>query len=424
MSVLARAGMYVTRKWKKTTILFLLLTTMSTLVMSGLAIIDAKDQQATQVRGSTGGSFTVLVPVEQQQKYLTKDNVKRIADTEGVKAYNAAMPYGIDVLEKTKPNSTGMPMLDSMMFGYGCFNSEYHQLFQSHEYQLVEGRHVKEQGHEAIIAKRFAQKNNLHVGDKFQFHLQTAAYNNPNYHEAADKQELTVVGIYDVDDKRARKFDRENQTDMSSFIDKEDWIFTSMDVADQMVAADPGVYGLDQATFFVDDAAELGSVIEAVKSIPGIDWTYYTIHTNDQTYRDVAGSVASMSSLVSTLVVVTTVVSGVVLALVLTMWMRSRRSEIGVFLALGIGKPTIIAQCVAESLMVAALGFPAGFALARGLAGWLGSLFGKTAADIHVSWGHLISVAWVGSALLIAAVLASCWSVMRFKPKTILAQMS
>ncbi|MDR2974480.1 MAG: FtsX-like permease family protein [Propionibacteriaceae bacterium] len=424
MQVVKRALLYIVRKWMKTAILFLLLTTISTLLMSGLAMLDANQKQATQVRGSTGTSFTVKAPVSAKQTYLTDDQVKRIGATEGIRAYNAAMPYSVDLLGLKKPNSSGIPMLDSMMFGYGSYNSEYHALFLSHEYQLVEGRHVKDRGSEALVAKRFAQKNNLKVGDKFPIHLSTMNYMDPTYHDKADKHELTIVGLYDVDDKRARTYDKNNQSDMSAFIDKEDWIFTSMDVAETMVKADPGTYGIDQATFYVDDAAQLGTIIDRVKQLPGIDWSYYTLQTNDVTYQNVADSVSSTTSLISTLIIITTVVSVLVLVLLLSMRMHARRSEMGVFLALGIGKPRIVAQCLLESLIVAAIAFPAAYLLARSLATHLGTLFGKAPDTVAVTTGHLATVAIWGSLLLIAAVLASCWTVMRVTPKQILAQMS
>src|SRR5699024_10083533 len=47
------------RKWKKTLLVFCLLLAITTLVLSGLAIADAQEEQAEEVRGTTGASFTV-----------------------------------------------------------------------------------------------------------------------------------------------------------------------------------------------------------------------------------------------------------------------------------------------------------------------------------------------------------------------------
>ena len=59
MNLGLRAILYTARKWKKTLLVFCLLLAITTLVLSGLAIADAQEEQAEEVRGTTGASFTV-----------------------------------------------------------------------------------------------------------------------------------------------------------------------------------------------------------------------------------------------------------------------------------------------------------------------------------------------------------------------------
>ena len=59
MNLGIRAILYSARKWKKTLLVFFLLLSITTLVLSGLAIADAQEEQAEEVRGTTGASFTV-----------------------------------------------------------------------------------------------------------------------------------------------------------------------------------------------------------------------------------------------------------------------------------------------------------------------------------------------------------------------------
>ena len=54
-----RAVLHTVRKWKKTLLLFFLLLFITTLVLSGLAIADAQEEQSEELRGVTGASFTV-----------------------------------------------------------------------------------------------------------------------------------------------------------------------------------------------------------------------------------------------------------------------------------------------------------------------------------------------------------------------------
>ena len=59
MNLGIRAILYSAREWKKTLLVFFLLLAITTLVLSGLAIADAQEEQAEEVRGTTGASFTV-----------------------------------------------------------------------------------------------------------------------------------------------------------------------------------------------------------------------------------------------------------------------------------------------------------------------------------------------------------------------------
>lgn len=59
MSPFKRAFFYITRKRGKTLLLTLLILVISTLVLCGLASLDAEEQQSSDLRGATGTSFTV-----------------------------------------------------------------------------------------------------------------------------------------------------------------------------------------------------------------------------------------------------------------------------------------------------------------------------------------------------------------------------
>ena len=54
MNLGIRAILYSARKWKKTLLVFCLLLAITTLVLSGLAIVDAQEEQAEEVREPPG----------------------------------------------------------------------------------------------------------------------------------------------------------------------------------------------------------------------------------------------------------------------------------------------------------------------------------------------------------------------------------
>ena len=103
MNLGLRAILYTVRKWKKTLLVFFLLLAITTLVLSGLAIADAQEEQAEEVRGTTGASFTVERNLStggwandsdgtySTQELITKDMIQKIASVEGITGYDASI---------------------------------------------------------------------------------------------------------------------------------------------------------------------------------------------------------------------------------------------------------------------------------------------------------------------------------------------
>ena len=154
-----RAVLYTIRKWKKTMLIFCLLLSITTLVLSGLAIADAQEEQAEEVRGTTGASFTVERNVStggwssgsggsySTQEYLTADMMEKIAEVDGIKGYNASIRTILCLSDSNgnwleQMNPTGHAMVDCQFYSYGCINSEYHSLFLSGALVMCEGRGI------------------------------------------------------------------------------------------------------------------------------------------------------------------------------------------------------------------------------------------------------------------------------------------
>ena len=85
-----RAVLNTVRKWKKTLLLFCLLLFITTLVLSGLAIADAQDEQSEELRGVTGASFTVNANNGYTLQPVTDGMIAEIAAIDGVESYNTS----------------------------------------------------------------------------------------------------------------------------------------------------------------------------------------------------------------------------------------------------------------------------------------------------------------------------------------------
>lgn len=420
MNLGTRAILYTARKWKKTLLLFCLLLSITTLVLSGLAISDAQEEQAEELRGTTGASFTVERDIStggwtsgySTQKFLTDAMIQEIAAADGIAGYDASLI--------TLPKfftGDGKALVTEKNFSYYCYgsyNSKYHELFLSGRFELAEGTHITDDVENGcLISRQLADRNGLKVGDTV-----TGIYYPENNTPAVD---MEIIGIFDI---VADKEDKVNMYDDASYYDYSNYIFCSMQASENLIKGWGGDGdGISEAYYYVMDAAQLENVIKRVKNIPSINWNNYKITVNDEVYQNISDPLSDTGTLITTLIVVITVVSMVLIILILSMSIRSRKKEMGILLAVGIAKPAVILQYAIETLLIAAAAFPLAYLSSKQAAGMLGTLFGKTAENVIVTTQHFTLVAALGTILLIAAVLISCIPAMRLKPKEILSQM-
>ena len=139
-----RAVLHTVRKWKKTLLLFCLLLFITTLVLSGLAIADAQEEQSEELRGVTGASFTVNANNGYTLQPVTDEMIEEIAAIDGVESYNTsqytiANLYNQDTLMKGTDEREGVA---DLFYATGCLDSEYSPMFLTGALRLTEGRHV------------------------------------------------------------------------------------------------------------------------------------------------------------------------------------------------------------------------------------------------------------------------------------------
>ena len=424
-----RAVLYTIRKWKKTMLIFCLLLSIATLVLSGLAIADAQEEQAEEVRGTTGASFTVERNVStggwssgsggsySTQEYLTADMMEKIAEVDGIKGYNASIRTILCLSDSNgnwleQMNPTGHAMVDCQFYSYGCINSEYHSLFLSGALVMCEGRGIDTSiDNGIVISKEMAEKHDLKVGDTIQ------AVNNPL---SSDKtRELKIIGLFEI---VADKTDEKNNYNEASYYDYANNAFVS-EAAMKDLLENYADVGYAAADFFVTDPKQLEVIIQQVQNIDSINWNNFQIIANDEVYQNISASLSNTGTLITTLIIVVTVVSMILIIVILSMSIRGRKRETGILLAVGIVKPAVILQYVLETLLIAVVAFPLAYLSGKRVAGTLGTLFGKAAENVIVTPEHFMLGAVVGGILLVAAVLVSSISTMRLKPKQILAQM-
>ena len=231
---------------------------------------------------------------------------------------------------------------------------------------------------------------------------------------------MEILGIFEV---VADKNDEATMYDASTMWDFSEYAFCSKAAMEAMCVNYGDGNKIQEADFFVTDAAQLESVINEVQSISSINWDHFIVTANDEVYQNISSALSDTTTLVTTLIIVITAVSMVLIILILSMSIRSRKREIGILLAVGIEKYAVLLQQMLEICLVAIVAFPMAYLTSREMAGTIGTLFGKAAENVIVTPQHFVLVGAAGAGLLSIAVLVSCIPVMRMKPKAILSQM-
>ena len=94
----------------------------------------------------------------------------------------------------------------------------------------------------------------------------------------------------------------------------------------------------DNVTFFVDDPAQLDTVMDELETLDGLNILDYEVAVDDTMYRTTVDPLLSIRNLVAVVVAAAAAGCFVVLCIVFTMWVRSRRREVAIYLSLGFRK--------------------------------------------------------------------------------------
>ena len=462
MNTLKRAFLYTMRKKTKTLILFLVLVTISTFILTGLSIYKAADDSALSLRQSVGGSIRLELDKSNNKNWryqqaaggmlveyvgtpITDRDIQKIMSIDGVKAYNGLGDGSVFAKD--------FSFISGFSFGAGSdysrlpsvTDSEYFNFFTRKAFQLVEGRHIKEgDDHVVLISTAIAEKNALKLGDTITVQC---CYDSGIYPDVT----LTIIGIY--------AYEADNEFNTTS-TDKRNRLIIDHKAMQEIMQRDVIQYdnGVD---FYVDDPREMERIASQIKALD-LDWDSFTLTMDNSAYEAVASPLTAMQNLIVWLIVGCVAVSVGILVLILSMWIRQRRHETGILLSVGISKSGILLQYTIEVLMIAVVAF--------GLSFYTSSLISQGVSDlifhqvsesqplpeielpddgteylditgqyipydtsnvetlesvqVDVSPDYLLYIYIFGMLLIVFSVSAASISVIQMKPKKILSQMS
>lgn len=494
MSFMHRAFLYVTRKTARSLSLLLILLVIATLALSGAAIKEAVGTAQLNVRQALGGSFMLQQNTSDSSKWvstsvgqygstsyyggapLTEELASYIQDNvAGITGCNAAytnytvpVAQGDSILELVESEDdegeaiaplTEYEDLDSTVSTYASTNTSYSSYFHGGYLELVEGRHlVAGDKNVALVSKELAELNGLKVGDRIALRMPSFKASMLNYEASDTSVEVEIVGLF-------RPTVKSTTALPGSSWSMDNSIFTTMEVV-RTARPDMGDESYENISFYVDDPGEIDRIVSEVQNLPDVDPSDFVVSVDSSSADAVMEPLANMDRLVSVLIALVLVVGAVILCLVLAARVKDRMHESGVLLSLGLSKGSIVAQYLAEILLVAVLAFPgavfvSGFvaqavgnqlldysldstpqasSTSSGLGDPLDGVYSMTSSDlapqfeganesltqIDVSVEPLTVAVLYGVCLLIicGAVLIATLPVLRMRPREIVARLS
>ncbi len=479
MSITKRAFLYVTRKRGKTVLLFAILLIMATFVLTGLSIWKASEAAQLDLRQSLGGKFDIFVDWN-NSPYVVKETVQdNEIDEETGKTSNSFLMYStvqftpediaaikavpgvkycsarlddlvpfeeLSLFPGTVPSAEEYRQRTKMM---GVCSSADDELFTSGTLTLTEGQHISTGDQNvAIISHDLAEKSGLKIGDT----LTTHSYNREDKKFTGKEIRVKIIGLYTPN--VVEQFGEA----VTAYDKIQNRVFVDLQTAVSVDGGDIN-YGFSAINVTIDDPQNMEQIISAVRAMPDIDWTAFTVNVDNETYENAAAPLAALNELVMTLLLVIIAVSAIILALLLTLWTKTRIHEIGVFLSVGIKKSAIIGQYLIEILLIAVLAFGLSYFTSNAIAGQIGNRLLEQSAQagpevdgeivaaansievgadtliekplptengikVSVGLGNLALLYLIGIVIIIAAVSTASITVMRLKPREILSKMS
>ena len=451
MGSFKRAVLYITRKKKKSILMFFILFCIATAVLSGISIKKATSIARQNSSKETANTFEIQNNLATNfTGTMPESLVNKVSKVNGIKNYDASV-QGIGLvfkqLQNVEPKNNTVQYTDKQyknLFPVEAHKfTEYDTKFMSKSFRLVEGRHLVEgDKNKVLVHKALAEKNNLKVGDRIIGTKDSLDYNASK--DAPSEYDLEIVGI----------FESQNTDRMGSKLEiPENLILSDMNTLNALYGYSKGNSQYTSAVFNTNKNVD--DVISDVNKIQE-NWSLYNISKSDDTFLALSKSFDSLEKIVNMLLIGSIIVGIIVLSLVLAFWIQGRIHETGILLSIGVGKFKIISQYIIELLLISVLAFGTSYFSSKMLSQNIGDAMVSQASkqavqevqqgfggmslgydansslatqtvdgiDVDVSLKEVLYVYAIGATIIISSVMISSSSIIRLKPKEILSKMS
>ncbi|MDO4871969.1 MAG: FtsX-like permease family protein [bacterium] len=427
MKTLEKSVAYISRKKKRTAIIFVILSVMLTSLYACLNILKSSAELEKTLYQISNSSFSI-VRKDGQENFKFED-IKSVKSVKEIKEFlpeyqalaQASGKKAVENGEQQVQREDLGEALKNTLAVQAVRNSSKNTLFSSGVFKLKKGAHLEANGAKVLIHEAFANKNNLHVGDKISFEFVDSNG------KKNSKTEFEIAGIFEG--KKQEKY-----TGLSADL-SENTVFADFETSQRALGNANDKALLNKISLHAETPEKLDLAMKKVEKLK-IDWSKYKIEKNTAAFENTLESIGGIRKIINLTAGLIVVGGGVVLILILILWLRERVYEIGILLAIGTRKIVIAVQFILELVLVsipaAAISLIAGNlllgAISKGLSGGeetanvapnlaSGGFEMSNLATFAQSYGILLAV-------MILAVILSSAMILTKKPKEILSKIS
>ena len=447
MNLVKRACLYLVRKKGKTVTLLAFLLVMATLMLTCLSIQSATETANANIKKALMGYFTINA--RQLETGITEDTLNQILSIDGLSGNYTLRSYSYANYSDADGNLLEINTEDAAQVPEGYenagrivanTNSDNDSYFTDGGFELVEGTAITSANNKnsVLIHEKFSERNGLSVGDT----MRLTDVTDENRTISA-----TVAGIF-TNTKEQDSIGIAPSYDLYDNI-----VFTDLSTASYLLYGTEGETSVQYGDFYVNDPDELDRIMAEVEEIEGVNWDNCTLTRYDNDYQNAKESLEGLQNIVFIAIAVVSVICFLVLALFLTLRLRGRVHETGVYLAMGISKGAVLMQYLLAVLIVAVIALLISYGASSAISDQIGSrLLSQVTAEtyetveltdetesteqpstenlglseivVDVSAEDYALVWGFGVVLCLASTALAAYPIMKMKPKTILSQMS
>ena len=345
MRIIQKSLAYVTRKKKRTTIVFLILTAVLSSLYACLSVVNSSRNLENSLYKASNSSFSIVK--KDSQGYFSYKDVKNIQNIKEIK--ESLLEYeGLAKPKNAKAISANQQVqrddlnedLKNTVAIHSANNTAKNTLFSSGVFKLKQGRHLEQNDKaKVLIHEAFAQKNNLKIGDKIELSLINASGKKTE----TQKTKFEIIGIFSG--KKQEKY-----TGLSSDF-SENTIFSDFETTMRSLNLPEDKDLLSKITLYTETADQLDKAIAKTEKL-NIDWSKYKIEKNNAAFKDSLESIAGVKNIINLMTYLIIISGSVVLSLILMLWLRERIYEIGILLSIGASKLHIVSQFIIELVLI------------------------------------------------------------------------